>query len=597
MVTADTRLAPAPAPNRTARVSRAGSWATVAVVVVLAAAFLLPVPHLLRGPAASMEEGIMLVFPDQVLHGAVPHKDFLHLYGPGSLWVLAAFFKVFGTRIEVERVVALAQLVGMAAAVALLLRLWGRWVALAGGLLTVLFALPSLGLTAWPWVGGVALGLGAIVALLQARGADARGDRPRVAARWAVTGGVLAVVALLYRIDLGPALALAGIAVVWGLRAPLVRRAVAGAAVGLSPYLVHLVVAGPANVWNGMIVDPVLRLRPTRGLPLPPDPSRLEGIAGTAAFGARSWPLPKLTQSGQVFAWFIGLLLVTVFLLAVAFWRMRRDPGALRSRALLAAALFTVAVLPQAVQRADASHLGWVSAVAVAVMPAAIVEVVSALRPRWNSARVGLMAGVGVLAATSVLLPSYTARRYAAFVQDSFTNSTGSFTIRHAGRNYYVGDDPAEAADIRKLLRAADRAGRPGDRLVVGTGDLRRTPYVDSFLYYLLPEYEPGTYFIEMEPGITNRNGTRLTRELRRADVVILADRWLNWKEPNDSMEPGDPRPNEVLREEFCETGMFGGFHLLVRCAERADETAARPTGPALTSRDSTAQDAADTAR
>ena len=101
--------------------------------------------------------------------------------------------------------------------------------------------------------------------------------------------------------------------------------------------------------------------------------------------------------------------------------------------------------------------------------------------------------------------------------------------------------------------------------MVVGTGDLRRTPYVDSFLYYMLPKYEPGTYFIEMEPGITNRNGTPLTGELRRADVVILADRWLNWSEPNDSTKPGDPRPNEVLRDDFCETGTFGGFHLLVR--------------------------------
>jgi hypothetical protein len=261
---------------------------------------------------------------------------------------------------------------------------------------------------------------------------------------------------------------------------------------------------------------------------------------------------------------------VTVFLLAVGVWRMRRDPGSLRSCALLASALFAVGLLPQAVQRADSAHLGWVSAVSVALMPAAIAEVVSGLRPRWNGARVGLAAGVGVLAATCLLLPSYTARRYAAFVQDSFTNSTGSIAIRQGSRTFYVGDDPSEAANIRELLRAADRAGRPGDRLVVGTGDLRRTPYVDSFLYYLLPRYEPGTYFIEMEPGITNRNRTRLTDELRRADVVVLADRWLNWKEPNDSMKPGDPRPNEVLRAEFCETGTFGGFHLLVRCAERA---------------------------
>jgi hypothetical protein len=566
MTTADTRVAPTP--NRTEGLSRAGRWATAGVVVAVAVAFLLPLRYLLRAPAPTLEEGILLVFPDRVLSGDVPHRDFLHLYGPGSLWVLAGFFKAFGTRIEVERVVALAQLVGLAAAVALLVRLWGRWVALAGGLLTVLFTLPSLLLTAWPWLGGAALGLGGVVALLQARADDAQPDRSRAAGRWAVTGGVLAGVALLYRIDLGLAVGLAGIAVVWGLRARLVRRALVGAAIGLSPYLVHIAVAGPGNVWNSMIADPLFRLRPTRGLPIPPDPAQLEGTAVTALLDERSWPLPKLALSGQLFAWFIGVVAVVVFLLAVGAWSIRRNPRALRSRALLAAALFSAGVLPQALQRADATHLGWVSAVAVAVLPAAIAEVVSVLRPRWNATRVGLAAGASVLVATALLLPGYTARRYVAFVQDSFSSSAGSIEIQHDGRTYYLGDAPEEAANIRNLLDAADRAGRRGDRLIVGTGDLRRTPYVDSFLYYMLPKYEPGTYFIEMEPGITNRNGTELTDELRRADVVVLADRWLNWREPNDSMKPGDPRPNEVLREEFCETATFGGFHLLVRCAD-----------------------------
>jgi hypothetical protein len=582
MVAADTRVAPAR--GVTERVSRGGRWATAGVVAVLAIAFLLPFPYLFRAPAPTMEEGILLVFPERVLSGAVPQRDFLYLYGPGGLWVLAAFFKAFGARIEIERTVALAQLAGLAGGIAVLVRWWGRWVALAGGLLTVLCTIPSLGLTAWPWLGGAAFGLFALVSLLQARGDDARGDRTRAAGRWAVIGGVLAGVAVLYRIDLALAVGLAGIAVLWGLRASLVRRAVVGAVLGLSPYLVHLTVAGPANVWNGMIVDPMVRLRGTRGLPVPPDPRQLKGVAATALIGERSWPLPKLPLSGQLFAWFVGLLAVVAFLVAVGMWSARRNPGNLRSRALLAAAFFAVGILPQALQRADATHFGWVSAVAVALLPAAIAELALGLRPRWSAARVGLAAGAGVLIATSLLLPGYTTRRYISFVQDSFSNSTGSIVLRHAGRTYYLGDNPEGAANIRKLLRAADRVGHPGDRLVVGTGDLRRTPYVDSFLYFMLPKYEPGTYFIEMEPGITNRNGTRLTGELRKADIVILADRWLNWREPNDSMKPGDPRPNEVLREEFCETGTFGGFHLLLRCTARPGSgpvPAGRPFQPA----------------
>ena len=51
----------------------------------------------------------MLVFPEIVLHGAIPNRDFLHLYGPGSLWALAGAFKVFGVSLLTERLFGLGQ--------------------------------------------------------------------------------------------------------------------------------------------------------------------------------------------------------------------------------------------------------------------------------------------------------------------------------------------------------------------------------------------------------------------------------------------------------------------------------------------------------
>jgi hypothetical protein len=96
---------------------------------------------------------------------------------------------------------------------------------------------------------------------------------------------------------------------------------------------------------------------------------------------------------------------------------------------------------------------------------------------------------------------------------------------------------------------------------------MRRVPYNDSFLYYLLPRYEPGTRFIEFEPGITNRRGTVLTQEMEEADVFIASDRFLGWDEPNTSMKPGDPGPRRVLRQEFCLKTDFGrGYKLFLRC-------------------------------
>src|SRR5580692_6940893 len=87
----------------------ATTWPAIAAVT--AVAFALPLRAMLHAAGPAMEEGFMLVFPDRVLHGQIANKDFLYLYGPGSLWVLAAIYKVFGVHILVERVVGLAQLV------------------------------------------------------------------------------------------------------------------------------------------------------------------------------------------------------------------------------------------------------------------------------------------------------------------------------------------------------------------------------------------------------------------------------------------------------------------------------------------------------
>src|SRR6476646_9625550 len=77
---------------------------------VVATVCLLPLRGLLRTPGPPMEAGFMLVFPERVLHGAIPNVDFLHLYGPGSLWALAAAFKVFGVSLWSERLFGYAQL-------------------------------------------------------------------------------------------------------------------------------------------------------------------------------------------------------------------------------------------------------------------------------------------------------------------------------------------------------------------------------------------------------------------------------------------------------------------------------------------------------
>jgi hypothetical protein len=558
------------------RAPRGTVWVTVAIVATIGIAYAVVLRTLYDVPGPAMEEGFMLVFPDRILHGDVANRDFLNLYGPGSLWVLAGAYRLFGVTVAVERTIGLVQLVGTTVAICLLVRWWGRSVALTAGLLSVIFGVPAVGLVAIPWAGGVALGLFGVLALRQARVRDACGGAG--VGRFALVAGLLFGCALLYRLDLVVAVGLGAIVLLWGASRRIVGRAALGFAIGLVPYLVHVVTAGPAAVWRGMVIDPMFHLRAGRHLDVPPDPGHLVGVARVIGAIDRPWPLPRLSPSQQLFSWFVLLIAATLFVVVVAAWSVYRDRGGLRPRVLLAAALFAGGLLPQAIQRADSAHLGWVSSVTIALVPAAVVELVwqrqrrtgATARSSRSPGRAGIIACVVTSLVVVFLLPTYVARRYVSLVEDSVDGTRHSVEVRRDGRSFLVGSEGTFATSVRRLLRGVDRNSRPGDRVIVATGDLRRTPYIDSFLYHLLPDLPPGTRFIEMEPGITNRRGTPLADELRRADLVIVSRRWDGWDEPNASMKPGDPAPARVFADRFCQVGDYGdGFSLHRPCPGR----------------------------
>src|SRR5258708_11706055 len=142
--------------------------ADVIAIGVVTIVCLLPLRGLLRAPGRPMEEGFMLVFPERVLHGAIPNRDFLHLYGPGSVWALAGAFKVFGVSLMTERWFGLAQQMAIVFGIYALARRWGRTIAVAGAVTSALIIIP-FGLTALAWVGGVGLRVLRLAAGLQAR--------------------------------------------------------------------------------------------------------------------------------------------------------------------------------------------------------------------------------------------------------------------------------------------------------------------------------------------------------------------------------------------------------------------------------------------
>ena len=119
---------------------------------------------------------------------------------------------------------------------------------------------------------------------------------------------------------------------------------------------------------------------------------------------------------------------------------------------------------------------------------------------------------------------------------------------------------------------AAARISKPGDRLFVGPTDMRKTPYSDAYLYYMLPDLDPATYYIEMDPGVANDKNSRLADDLRSADIVILSSVWNDWDEPNDARKFGPNLPNEILERDFCLVQKFGrgGVYELYRRCDRS---------------------------
>lgn len=518
-------------------------WLPLALVGVV---LLLPLRGLLRAPGPPMEEGFMLVFPERVLHGDIPNKDFLHLYGPGSLWWLAAIFKAFGTSLWTERLAGYAQQVALVLAVYFAAKPWGRWLAAAGASVAAIIIVPPIGLTALAWVGGVALGLWAMVAV----------TRERV-----VLAGLLGAAALLFRVDLVVAVGLGLFVAGRGLPRPKQLRLVAALGAGLSLYVVHLAMAGPGNVWQGMVVDPLFNLRGGRRLPLPPSWGHFDGFLQRAGqLNAPPWPLPAPPSPGQLTLW-LGLLVATVVALVwLGVLAKRRDPRTMAGRTLLVLGVFCVGLLPQALQRADTTHLAWVSAVPLGLLPIAVRELLdrrrlpTTERPRTEHTWIAAAAPFVLLL---VLVPHFTLRTYADATAQSLGYHRESYTIRNGDRTFYYGRKDAVDA-VNAMIPDINKLERPGDKLFVGTGDLRKTPYSEAFLYYLFPELRPGTYYIEMDPGVANAADSGLDRELADSDIVVLSSIRDDWEEPNDSRKFGSDAPNEVLARDFVKVGSYG---------------------------------------
>jgi hypothetical protein len=358
--------------------------------------------------------------------------------------------------------------------------------------------------------------------------------------------------------------------------------------------------AGFDAAFRGMVLQPVLDLRPGRGLPIPPAWNHFDGFPQIVGSLRRQpwWPLSIVGGPKQLFFWFFINLGSIAFVTAVGIWAVRRDRTSIRARAVLAGGLLSLGVVSQSLQRADSTHIAWVSCMSIALVPIALTELLS----RWKAsapngtirAALGgharLLACAIPLVGMFVVVPNFTFRSYYDLSLLTFGHHRESFVIRRGDRIFYYGD-PTAADGANAFISVADQYIRPGDRLFVGPTDLRRTYTSEAWWYYLFPETTPATRYIEMDPGIADAKGSGLADELRNSDVAILSNILREWHEPNQSSRLGDPAPNRVLAKQFCKVGEYGDvpdwllervgkphwFEVYVKCDRLKEQSATTP--------------------
>ena len=98
------------------------SFVVAALVLV---ALLLPLFRSFDEPATEMDEGSLLVYPELILKGNLPYRDFETFYGPANIYLLSGVYAVFGPSIPAERATGLVYRLLIFGAVFCIARRWG----------------------------------------------------------------------------------------------------------------------------------------------------------------------------------------------------------------------------------------------------------------------------------------------------------------------------------------------------------------------------------------------------------------------------------------------------------------------------------------
>ena len=476
--------------------------------------------------AQRMDDGSLLLYPELILKGWLPYRDFETFYGPANAYLLAGVYALFQPGIFVARTVGLVYHLAILAAIFCIVRPRGIALALGSILIAQLLLLPT-GLAPFAWIGGLACALWSLF-LASARPSS----------RQIFFAGFLAAAASLYRPDLTPAILLSAGLLLFFQGSRMRYTYLVGLGLGLLPMLFLIYAAGFRNIFDNVFLYPVIFTNPARKLPwasLPPYVIYLLGVHLVAA----------------------------LINLGAGFLALRRDAGSWPNRLFAAAAVFALGTTHEALQRMDSGHVTLCCFLSLALLPVALTIIAD----RWvttpaSRSRALLFVAVTLLVVQG-LAPELVHLVHGAIGLAGSGKKEAVF-VEHHGRRFPV-DSISVGRDTGGLLDKITSLASPGQRLFVGPADLRRTNYNNTFLYYLLPQLTPATYFLEMNPLSANRPESRLSADVLSADWLILDHRLDDWSESNESSRFGPDAANQVVRSNFELSARQGSYDIYRR--------------------------------
>ncbi|MFN0006579.1 MAG: hypothetical protein ACKVXR_01625 [Planctomycetota bacterium] len=448
------------------------------------AAFLLLAP----GAFFDLPPGKLVVGATRILEGEVPYRDFWTMYAPGSLYLTAGLFALFGPELFVQGLASCALTAAASSVLYLLLRdaaVEGR-IAWACALVLALAR----------WHTGIELSSYEPAFLLAALA-----WRDALSGRLARAGVFLGAAAL-FKHDF------AAYAAVGAALAVVVRRGnplpmLASSVVLVVPAILWLAWRAGPEAWRDLVVFPATDFRLVRGEPYP------HFVPPTGPLVAWVSPPTGIVQTRDAVlavSRYLGCFMPQVFVLvglAVALRLRRNTPQAL-VLALVLLPLFWMAAHVQ--QNTHISTMAALSAIVFATAWSA-----RALS-RWALGVAGAIHAVGLLLAPALAI-SYMAREIPA---------TRVLDVPGAALVLVPNETHAEMNPIAAFVRGRVPADEP---IYVGLARHDATVISSPIVYYLC-DRRPAVRYHELHPAITDREDVqgemRASIEERGVRCVVL---------------------------------------------------------------------------